>query len=48
MLFKEDFTSLQLLADNIKIYSELNDKTIVLECINEMREKLTEIEKEFK
>lgn len=45
MLYKEDFESLKLLAENIQTYAELNKKDIVKELIKEMREQLNIIEK---
>ncbi|HID0769545.1 TPA: hypothetical protein ACXC99_003642 [Clostridium botulinum] len=45
MLYKEDFESLKLLAENIQIYTELNKKDVVKELIKEMREQLNIIEK---
>ncbi|AJE09877.1 hypothetical protein [Clostridium botulinum] len=45
MLYKEDFESLKLLAENIQTYAELNKKDIVKELIKEMKEQLNIIEK---
>ena len=48
MVVNEDFYALKDLSNIIEIYAKLNDSNIVLESVEEMRETLDKIEKEFR